>query len=302
MRAAVAALLVAGVLGTFLAAGGTRGEPVKPIKENGPKLWSAISIKPPVFDPEMFTIDRPKVRIYLGLVNDGTRTLETGLRESVLVVNGQPRRGEAWEAALKEGLRGDTPEKLSPGEHAGVVCPLDEVITERGTYRVSWKGRNFQSPEVVYRIMPRGSSSKPKPAAPQAANKPDSPKETQGKLWAVISIIPPLLIRENTSTVDRTMIFLELVNDGAQTIETGAGESVLVVNGKPLRSGAWDSALHNGLISFDRWEKLPPGDFTGIGRSLHGIITEPGTYRVSWRGKNFQSPEVVYRILPGKAK
>jgi hypothetical protein len=152
MRAAVVALLVAGVLGTFLAAGVTWGEPVKPAKAEAPKLWAAISISRPVFDPEAYTADRPK--IHLGLVNDGTRTLETGLRESVLVVNGQLRRGEAWEAALKDGLRGDTWEKLPPGGHVGVVCPLEDVITEPGTYRVSWKGRDFQSPEVVYRILP----------------------------------------------------------------------------------------------------------------------------------------------------
>ena len=157
MRAAIAALLVAGVLSTFLAAGRTRGEPVKLSKAEGPKLWSAISISHAVFDPDAFTIDRPKV--HLGLVNDGTQVLETGLRESVLVVDGQPRRGSAWDAALKEGLRGDTWEKLPPGEHVGVVCPLEKVITEPGTYRVSWKSRTFQSPEALLRIMPRAGDS-----------------------------------------------------------------------------------------------------------------------------------------------
>jgi hypothetical protein len=106
-----------------------------------------------VFDPHTFNVDRPKVRIHLGLVNDGKQVLETGLRESVLVVNGQPRRGAAWDAALKDGLRGNTWEKLPPAEHTVVACPLDDVITEPGTHRVSWRGKDFRSPEVVYQII-----------------------------------------------------------------------------------------------------------------------------------------------------
>ena len=89
-------------------------QPSKPVPQEPPKLWAAISISYPVFDPETWTIDRPKV--HLGLVNDGTQALETGLRESVLLVNGQPRRGEAWDAALKKGLSGITKERLSPGD------------------------------------------------------------------------------------------------------------------------------------------------------------------------------------------
>jgi hypothetical protein len=299
MRAAIATLLLAGVVGMSLGAGGPRGEPVNPGKAEGPKIWSAISISRPVFDPDTFTIDRPKV--HLGLVNDGTQTLETGLRDSVLVVNGQPRRGEAWDAALKAGLRGDTWEKLAPGEHAGVACQLEDVIKEPGVYRVSWRGKNFESPEVVFRRMPRASDNKPNRAAPQAAApKPDSPKETQGKLWAVISIIPPVLVPD-TSTKSPSGIGLYVGNDGTQAVDTGADDSVLVINGRPQRSWGWQMALKNGP-SGPEWLQMPPRDFIGIIRPLSGIVSEPGIYRVSWKGKNFQSPEVVYRILPPKAK
>jgi hypothetical protein len=294
MRAAVVGLFVAGVLGTFLGVRATLGEPVKPGKAVGPKLWSAISISCAVYDPETFSVDRPKV--HLGLVNDGTQALETGLRDSVLVIDGLPRRGAAWDAALKEGLRGDAWEKLPPGGHVGVVCPLEEVITEPGTYKVSWRGKTFQSPEVVYRLLPRAGDRKPKRAAPPAAPKPDAPNEARGKLWAVISIVPPVLVRD-PSTRYPDWIELDLGNDGAQAVEPKAEDSVLVVNGQPQRSRGWQMGLRNGLFSGE-WFKMPPGGWTGIMRPLSGIITEPGVYRVSWRGENFQSPEVVYRILP----
>jgi hypothetical protein len=299
MRTRVAVVLVVGVLGTVLSVGGTRAQPVKPVPE-GPKLWSAIGISPPVLDPDTITIDSPKVQIYLGLVNDGTQALETGLRESVLVVNGKPLQGKAWDAALKAGLRGDTWKKLPPGEHTVVACSLDEVIAEPGIYQVSWKGGTFQSPEVVYRLLPRASDSKPKPEPPTAAAARGAPKTSVGKLWAVASIVPPVLVRD-TSTIRRTQLFLELVNDGTQTVETGTWESVLVVDGQPLRSRNWSMALRTGLIS-GTWLELPPGEPAGIVRPLHGIITDPGIYRVSWKGKDFQSPEVVFRILPAKAK
>jgi hypothetical protein len=295
MRAGTVVLLVAGTLGTFLGAGGTRGEPVKPDKEEDPKLWAAVSIKPLVFDPYTFTFDRPK--IHLGLVNDGNQILETGLRESVLVVNGQPVRGAAWDAALKAGLRGDAWQKVAPSEHVGVICPLEDVITEPGTYRVSWSGKDFQSPEVVYRIIPR--DIKPKPAAPHAAPKPDSPKEAQGKLWAVIGIVPPVSVRDR-SNKHPSWMELCLANDGTQTVETGAEDSVLVVNGQPRQTRDW--LMPNNGPGGPEWFKLPPGGYTGFLRPLGWMITDPGIYRVSWNGKNFQSPEVVYRIIKAKAK
>jgi hypothetical protein len=296
VRAAVVVLLVAEALGTFLGAGGTRGEPVKPDPEE-PKLWSAISISRPVFDPYTFNVDRPKVRIHLGLVNDGKQVLETGLRESVLVVDGQPRRSAAWDAALKDGLRGNMWEKLPPGEHTVVACSLDDVITEPGVYRVSWRGKDFQSPEVVYRIIPR--HIKPKPAAPQAAPKPDSPKEAQGKLWAVISIVPPVSVRD-PSNKHPAWMELSLANDGTQTVETGAEVSVLVVNGQPWKTRDW--LMPNNGPGGPELFKLPPGGYTGFLRPLGWMITDPGIYRVSWRGKNFQSPEVVYRMIKAKPK
>jgi hypothetical protein len=298
MRAAVVAPLVAGALGAVLGIGVIQGEPVKLVKADDPKLWAAVSVKPPVFDPYTFTFDRP--RMHLGLVNDGTQVLETGLRESVLVVNGQPQRGDKWDTALMECLRGRAWEKLQPGEHTEVICSLDEIITGPGTYRVSWRGKNFQSPEAMLRILPRISDIRPKPTSSQVVDKPASSNDSQVKLWAAVSIIPPVLIRD-TSPIERSQIHLYLMNDGAHTIVTGADDSVLVVNGQPLWSWNWTSALRSGLRS-GTWMNLPPGKHTGIVRSLHTVITEPGIYRASWKGQNFQSPEIVYRIMPAKAK
>src|SRR5438309_939361 len=153
MRSTIIAALIAGVLLTCLGSGGTRGQAIKPSVQDEPKLWAAASIDRTVFDPYTFNVGGPD--IHLGLVNDDTRVRETGLRESVLMVNGRPIQSERWDMTLKQRLRGDTWEKLRPGEYTVVSCPLWDFIKEPGTYRVSWKGKHFQSPEAVLRIVPR---------------------------------------------------------------------------------------------------------------------------------------------------
>jgi hypothetical protein len=287
---------MAGIVLTVAGAGGTIDPQGKPGADEPGKLWAAIGISKSVFDPETWTIDRPKV--HLILVNDRTHAIETGVRESVLVVNGKPRPGEAWDAALEKGLGGNTSEKLRPGEQLEVVCPLQEVITEPGIYRVSWRAKNFESSEAVYRLMPRAGESDAKPAAAKAGNKSGPPKAAEGSMWAVISIVPPVSA-SGTSTKGPVWIELHLGNDGTQTVDTGADDSVLVVNGQPLRSRDWQVLLSSGPFSGD-WPRMPPRRHTGIIRNFDGIITEPGIYRVSWRGKNFQSHEVMYRVLPAK--
>jgi hypothetical protein len=284
MRTPLVLVFIAGVLVTLFAPEGIPSEPINPGPQEEAKLWSAASIMPPVFDPYTFNIKCPE--IHLGLVNDGTQVLGSGLRESVLIVNGQPLRSEKWDSELKHCLRGDKWEKLQPGDHTVVVCSLHGMFKEPGVYRVSWKGKNFQSPEALLRIIPL---------------KPAAPKETKGKLWAVGSVVPPVIVMDRPG-VSRSMLLLELTNEGKETVDTGADDSVLVINDQPLKGRDWDMALQNGLRS-DNWTRLPPGVSTGKGiGSWANFITQPGIYRLSWRGKTFESPEILFRIMPAKAK
>lgn len=179
MRSIIVVGVVAGVVTAFVGPGGSRGGQVKPAAEEQPKLWVAVSMSHSVYDPYTFNIKGPE--IHLGLVNDGTQTVETGLRESVLIVNGKPLTGDKWEAALKECLKGDTWEKLRPGDHTVVVCPLQGLIGETGTYRLSWKGKHFQSPETVLRFLPRD---------------PVPSKEPGVKLWAAVRVLPPVVVMD----------------------------------------------------------------------------------------------------------
>ena len=50
-----------------------------------------------------------------------------------------------------------------------------------------------------------------------------------------------------------------------------------------------------------RFAALPPGDHLRFVYVLGDHFKGPGVYRVSWRGANFRSPVVVFRVLPEKA-
>ena len=105
---------------------------------------------------------------------------------------GRPIQSERWDLTLKQRLRGDTWEKLQPGGDTVVVCPLWDFVKEPGTYRVSWKGKHFQSPEAVLRIVPR---------------EPAPSKESGVNLWAAVSVLPPVFA-EDWQTVNRATLSL----------------------------------------------------------------------------------------------
>jgi hypothetical protein len=137
--------------------------------------------------------------------------------------------------------------------------------------------------------------------APFAAGQISPVPQMKGStLWAAISV-SRAVYHPDTITTDRFTMSFGLVNDGTKTVETGTSESFLVVNGTPLRSHEWWMAINNGLRD-GGWERLPPGESTGVHLSVEKFFQEPGVYRVSWRGKNFQSPEIVFRVMPSKQK
>jgi hypothetical protein len=128
----------------------------------------------------------------------------------------------------------------------------------------------------------------------------DAPKREaakgEKKLWAAISVSDP--VRDlDVQTQDRFMLHFGIVNDGDKTVNPEMNSSQLLINGKELKN--WAFLLMNGPGE-DRDEALPPGEAIQFGMDFGKYFEEPGIYKVVWKGKDFQSSEIVFRVLPTK--
>jgi hypothetical protein len=152
MRTVALAVVMVGV---SLAA----GEPEKGAARGGKPLWAAISVSHPVFDAELWSQD--PFLLHLALVNDGDKTIDPELRSSRLLVNGRDL-GDDWSFQMRNGIRDGRFEALPAGDHLAMTISfgrdfqgaLGRHFREPGIYRVSWKGKGFESPEIVFRVMP----------------------------------------------------------------------------------------------------------------------------------------------------
>jgi hypothetical protein len=118
------------------------------------------------------------------------------------------------------------------------------------------------------------------------------------KLWAAISVNKPVLDWD-VVTVDPFMVYFALVNDGETAVNPEVEASQLFVNGKELKD--WSFIIRNGPRD-ERWKKLPAGDYLSIGYDLGKHFEQPGPYKLLWKGKGFQSPEFVFRVMRTKDK
>jgi len=114
----------------------------------------------------------------------------------------------------------------------------------------------------------------------------DKPKT--GSLWAALSVNHPIFRAGQTKDL---RIEFTLVNDGDNVIDPKIAESQIVINGN-------DSNFPNDARS----KALAPGESVQFGFLLGDHFKEPGDYRVSWKGTGFHSPEIVFRIVPEKAR
>jgi type II secretory pathway pseudopilin PulG len=122
-----------------------------------------------------------------------------------------------------------------------------------------------------------------------------SPAKNGIRLWAVLGMNHAVFRRGEAKGLN---IEFTLVNDGDTSIDPKIGESKIVVNGKELAGSAL--ILGNGPRDA-RFEALPPGEHLQFGYALGDYFKEPGIYRVSWQGEHFQTPEIVFRVLPAEA-
>jgi hypothetical protein len=117
-----------------------------------------------------------------------------------------------------------------------------------------------------------------------------------GGLWAALTVNRPVFPEGEVKDLSLTFT---LVNDGEAVLDPEVGASRIVVNGKALDDSRF--ILSNGPRD-TRFAALPPGDHLSFAHALGDHFRKPGVYRVSWRGARFRAPEVVFRVLPGKAR
>lgn len=114
------------------------------------------------------------------------------------------------------------------------------------------------------------------------------------KLWASVSVSRPLF---HAGWTKELLVHFTLVNDGSKTIDPKVESSKIIINGDEVR----DSGFIFGNGPRDkRWRALPSGDSLEFTYALESYFKQPGIYRVSWKGENFETPTIVFRVMPAK--
>jgi hypothetical protein len=129
-----------------------------------------------------------------------------------------------------------------------------------------------------------------------AADAPEGPKPRPRKgLWAAISVNHPVRIpKEPGELADDFMLMFGLVNDGDKAVDPQILSSRLLVNGEPLED--WPGMFGGGLWPIG--QALQPGKSFLFGEVMEKRFQEPGIYKLVWKGKGFESPEIVFRVMP----
>ncbi|HJZ54035.1 MAG TPA: RNA polymerase sigma factor [Gemmataceae bacterium] len=134
--------------------------------------------------------------------------------------------------------------------------------------------------------------------APRRAQ-PTAAAEKGPKLWAAISINQPVFLQDEETGPGLFQIQFTVVNDGDAVIDPEIESSQLIINGKEFKD--WKLVIGNGPRTGE-WKALPAGRYVQFGYALGSYFNEPGVYKVSWKGKHFESPEIVFRVMPKKVK
>jgi hypothetical protein len=90
-------------------------------------------------------------------------------------------------------------------------------------------------------------------------------------------------------------MYFALVNDTLATVNPDVESSSLFVNGVELE--VWTMIIGNGIRT-SLFEALPLGNVLLFTYALGNFFQKPGTYRVRWEGKNYTTPDLVFRVMP----
>jgi hypothetical protein len=114
-----------------------------------------------------------------------------------------------------------------------------------------------------------------------------------GNLWAGLSVNHPIFKAGQTEDL---RIEFTLVNDGDKVIDPKIAESHIVINGNEFTEPG-------SVFGKDTpFKALSPGESLRFDWLLGDYVKEPGIYQLFWKGAGFQSSEIVFRILPNKAR
>ncbi len=119
-----------------------------------------------------------------------------------------------------------------------------------------------------------------------------SQDDNNSRLWAAVSINEPL---HQEGWTRNLLIHFTLVNDGNATLDPEIDSSKIIVNGVEIENSAF--ILGNGPRS-PEWNALPPGRSIQFAKAMGDYFERPGIYRVSWKGENFETRAIEFRVMP----
>lgn len=97
---------------------------------------------------------------------------------------------------------------------------------------------------------------------------------------------------------NQVQIAFTVVNDGIMAADPELNASQLLVNGTVI--DRWPNQIAFGIGPAKNRDSIPPGDLTMINMDLTSYFPKPGLYKVKWKGKAFQSNELILRVLKEK--
>ena len=126
---------------------------------------------------------------------------------------------------------------------------------------------------------------------------PSAPEQTCGGLHAAIR---GQLVRRDPPYTQTPFVMLTfiLLNDSEKPVNAVEGGWKIVIDGKDL--GDSDFIFGNGPHPEGGWGTLNPGESYEFGKGLElsRYFPEEREYRVSWKGKGFQSSTITVRLTP----
>ncbi len=110
-------------------------------------------------------------------------------------------------------------------------------------------------------------------------------------LWAATSVPEPLV---TSSRLKQFQVHFAMLNEGERHIDPGVSAWRLQINGKDHPDSQLTFA--NGPRD-ERWKSLPAHQYLRFAYAIGDWFKKPGTYSIVWKGDDFESPPVVFRVL-----
>jgi hypothetical protein len=160
---------------------------------------------------------------------------------------------------------------------------------------VAWTNRRIREQRLLAQLA-RDEAVRARHLA-QATLNPAKPGTTVqpkiANLWAALTVNDSTFKQGQTKEL---RIEFRLVNDGDKVIDPKIAESHMVINGKELTD------IGSVFGKYAPLKALSPGESLRFDWLMGDYFKEPGTYEVSWKGVDFQSSKIVFRIMSEKAE